>query len=323
MFRKFISRLKTKINANGQADVVRPLLKATEKSGLKKFSVFGNCQADPLGLILQSNENFKKEYEFIRFAKPAFALRAEDIDQTMALLSEIDVLITQNVSEKFGVFSTRNLIANLKPGARVIRIPNVYFSGYTPEISYFRAAGAQVTSFCDYHDVNFLKFYFENKKTAVERSVEAYHDDTFYSEDYLLTNAEKSLQELRSRELACDVSISDFIQTHWRSEVLFYSMNHPNRRVLTHLASKILSALEMPDIVFPGKFEHLSNTQLPLYQAVNKTLDKSGNDTIQIKGNKMDIEAYFSNHARVLDGVDEAFLRNAYEKFLKQYAKLS
>ena len=304
-------------DASGKSVQARPLLKATENKGKKQFSVFGNCQADPLGSILQTNKDFNDEYDFVPFAQPAFALRAEHVEQTMAQLANTDVLITQNVSEKFGVYSTRNLIANLKPGARVIRVPNIYFSGYTPEITYFRAAEPHVTAFCDYHDANFLKFYFENPATAVKKSVAAYSDETFYSDDFVLTNAHNSLQELRHREMDCDVTISDFIQANWQSDVLFYSMNHPKRKLLAHVASQILQGLSIPSTDITGQYEHLDNTKLPVYRSIGKALGTTKSSAIQIKGEAMDIETYYANHARVLDGIDQDFLQKAYQKFLK------
>lgn len=298
--------------------VIEPsLVKATQKSGTKTFSVFGNCQANPIGSILQSDASFKQEFEFVPFSKPAFALRAEDIATTMEHISKLDVLITQNVSEKFGVFSSRNLIAHLKPGARVIRIPNAYFSGYTPEVTYFRAAEPHVTKFCDYHDANLLKFYFDSPDTALERVLDAYHADNFYSNDFVLANAQASITELQKRELDCDVYVSDFIERKWQQDVLFYSMNHPNRALLNHICEQIAEILEYGTVQLKGNFEHLGNTRLPIYNSISQIAQQSQKALISVQNKSMSAREYFEGHYQVLRSLDQTFLKNAYSRYLK------
>ena len=320
---KIKHKIKTLIKGTPKTELAAPkvvvpnIIKATSRAGLKKYSVFGNCQANPIGTILQSDQSFKQEFEFVPFSKPAFALRAEDIEATMEHLSNLDVLITQNVSEKFGVFSSRNLIANLKPGARVIRIPNVYFSGYTPEVTYFRAAEPHVTKFCDYHDANFLKFYFDDPDSALERTLDAYHSNTFYSKEFVLGNAEASIEELQKRELDCDVYATDYIKDNWQKDVLFYSMNHPNRNLLNHICRQVADSLDFSDVKLKGDFEHLGNTRLPIYQSVTQAISQPENKSISVQTKAMSAREYFEGHYQVLRSLDQAFLSKAYNRYLQ------
>jgi hypothetical protein len=281
----------------------------------KKFSVYGNCQADPLGSILRTNSEFNEQWEFVQFPKPSFALRPNDWEQIEKLMSELDLFITQNVGDSHGIFASDNLIKQMKPDADVLRIPNAYFSGYMPEVVYFRAGEPHVTKFCDYHDENFLALFMKDPVHAVESAVRAAQSEDTYSIEFVKNNAEKSIEELQRREEACDVTVSDYIAENWQNDILFYSMNHPKRKVLAHIASQILVKLEQKTTTLSGDYEHLSNTRLPVYQSVRKLLTKDVEWNLSVANQQIELEDYYKGHARVLRSIEPEFLRKAYRKF--------
>lgn len=318
------TNVKTESNEN---DVVSPKLKenlSTSKADTqsskpivkKKYSVYGNCQANPLGNILQTNAEFADNWEFVPFPKPSFELRQGDWSDIENLLGELDLLITQNVGDSHGIFSSSNLANHLKAGGTVVRIPNAYFSGYMPEVVYFRAGEPHVTKFCDYHDANFLAFFMEDPVNAVQRAVDAATNKSQYTEEFVLANAKASIDELRRREEECDVIVSDYIEKNWRNDILFYSMNHPKRAVLSHIASNILKHLGQQSVDLKGNYEHLDNTRLPVYESVRTVLNDNIEWQLSVSRQEMELEGYYAGHARVLRSIQPEFLRSAYKKFL-------
>ena len=282
----------------------------------KKYSVYGNCQADPLGNILQTNSEFSDNWEFVQFPKPSFALRADDWVEIEKLMSTLDLFITQNVGESHGIFASDNLAKHMKPEARVIRVPNAYFSGYMPEVVYFRAGEPHVTKFCDYHDENFLALFMADPVNAVEKAVAKVKDPVTYSSEHVLENARASLDELARREEECDITVSDYIAEHWKDDILFYSMNHPKRTVLSHMASKIMVALGQESSDVKGNYEHLNNTRLPVYESVKRVLNKDIEWQVSVGQQEIALESYYQGHAKVLRSLEPEFLRKAYKKFL-------
>lgn len=318
------TNVKTESNEN---DVVSPKLKenlSTAKADTqsskpvvkKKYSVYGNCQANPLGNILQTNAEFAESWEFVPFPKPSFELRQGDWEDIEKLLGELDLFITQNVGESHGIFASSNLANHLKAGGKVVRIPNAYFSGYMPEVVYFRAGEPHVTKFCDYHDANFLAFFMEDPVNAVQKAVDAATDKSQYTQEFVLANAMASINELKRREEECDVTVSDYIEQNWRNDILFYSMNHPKRKVLSHIASNVLGLLGQKSRDLKGDYEHLDNTRLPVYESIRAILNNNVEWQLSVSRQELELEDYYSGHARVLRSIQPEFLRSAYKKFL-------
>lgn len=281
----------------------------------KKYSVYGNCQANPLGNILQTNAEFAESWEFVPFPKPSFELRQGDWENIEKLLGELDLLITQNVGESHGIFASSNLANHLKAGGKVVRIPNAYFSGYMPEVVYFRAGEPHVTKFCDYHDANFLAFFMEDPVNAVQKAVDAATDKSQYTQEFVLANAMASINELKRREEECDVTVSDYIEQNWRNDILFYSINHPRTAVLSHMATQILKLLNHSTIDVHDDYEYLDSTRPPIYQSVKSVLQKTIEWQITVISQEIQLVDYFNGHAKVLRTLQPSFLRDAYYKF--------
>ncbi|GEA12740.1 hypothetical protein KUL49_31150 [Alteromonas sp. KUL49] len=312
----FSTNVVKKLNVFFKKGVVR--VSDSEPVVKKKYSVYGNCQADPLGNILRTNPDFNEQWEFVQFPKPSFELRKNDLPEIEKLVGQLDLFVTQNVGDSHGVFASDNLAKLLKPSSTVIRIPNAYFSGYMPEVVYFRDGEPHVTKFCDYHDEKFLSFFMEDPVNAVNKAVNAANDTNTYSRDFVIENAKNSLEELKNRELSCDVTVSDYIEKHWREEILFFSMNHPKRKVLNHIASQVLSRIGQSSTDVRGDYEHLDNTRLPVYQSVKDVLLGDIEWTLALRQQDIDLQTYYEGHAKVLRSLEPEFLRNAYKKFLEK-----
>lgn len=45
--------------------------------------------------------------------------------------------------------------------------------------------------------------------------------------------------DIRNREATCDIKVSDFIDSHWQTDRLTFTFNHPSRFLLEHVCREI------------------------------------------------------------------------------------
>ncbi|WP_285164759.1 WcbI family polysaccharide biosynthesis putative acetyltransferase [Shewanella goraebulensis] len=267
---------------------------------MKTFTVLGNCQAAPLADILMRQPSFAAHYQYIKMPKPAYMLQQADYESVKNVLEQIDLFIHQDISNAFGPrFNTSHLKTLMKPGSETISFPSIYFTGYHPEICYLRHIDKKANEFSDYHDQNLIQRYIEQPETAYEKSNKAINDPTYYSEQFINKNAADSLTELKRREEKLDIRLSDFIEQHWKEELLFFSMNHPSRTVLNELTRRVITKLSLEENAIIGKFQHLNESSLPIYASVLKHIKVKNCYDLKIKNVPISIEKYISNHLAI------------------------
>lgn len=282
---------------------------------MKKFLIFGNCQAHPLGQIIARLPQFSSEYELVSNVPPVHLIRNEHLDLLDRTLAEIDLLIFQRVGDAFGAaLTTPRLLSLLKPGARSICIPNLFFRAYNPELSYLRGLDASGHTFCEYHDVNIAQIYLKYGRGSVERICAMLQDSRYYSPNFLSSAFSETIAELERREADCDVVISDFIRSHWCTTQLFFTMNHPRNSVLVELASRIVRQLGYDEAVSQVKLpkEYLSVVRPPVYVSVSEHLGWAGTETeVAIKGKSYDLRGYVTGHLDAYVAMGPAAVRKA------------
>ncbi|GAA0856835.1 WcbI family polysaccharide biosynthesis putative acetyltransferase [Aliiglaciecola litoralis] len=263
----------------------------------KKFAVYGNCQASPIAKLLLNNETFNNQFELVKFSQPVFMLSNKDWPHILDVVSSVDLLICQKVGDAFGdLLSTDNLFAHAKTGAIKMSYPSIYFNGYFTEIDYLRGMPNEINQFSDYHDLNIADNFLQSDsiEQAKQTSLEQLQDPDFYSPNDVLAGIEKSIAELKSREVGLDTQVANFIQQHWHEEQLFFSVNHPSRRLLLDVCQQILVHLEITDKSIPGSYEHLGETILPLYHSVQKHMIAEHLPVTKVKGHVVTLESYVS-----------------------------
>ncbi|ESQ78053.1 hypothetical protein AEYBE204_16290 [Asticcacaulis sp. YBE204] len=160
-----------------------------------------------------------------------------------ALIDAADIVLAQTISEDYPVVWIRQSSLKALCGDRLLIIPNVYFSGYTPDMGYIHGNGARHIvqgPMADYHLYPVVYAY--QQGWAPDRATALFSDDAFFTQTYA-TAAETSLAELKRREATLEVGIADFIAEHYRERRLFNSMNHPTAYLLSAMADRILDHL--------------------------------------------------------------------------------
>lgn len=256
----------------------------------RRFAILANCQGTPTKNLLAQ---YIKEAEFLDI-KPVHLIDKKDITKIFKELNSTDFIITQPLSSNFNELEFSNLRKTFKD--KLIVFPVIYFSGYNPEMIYFRNFnGSSFRNFImDYHDIFILCSYIRKKQK--ESIIEL-----FYSSNELLKNIcktiwTKSLHELESRERNCDILISDLIKSSTGTK-LFHTVNHPSNTVIKHVVKQVLKLIKFDSSNTIHDFTGLENIQIPSYYSVKneqKFQDNSNYLIKKIKYSKSDmIDRYY------------------------------
>ncbi|MFI8632702.1 WcbI family polysaccharide biosynthesis putative acetyltransferase [Microbacterium sp. NPDC077663] len=188
--------------------------------------VVGNCQAESVRLVLNSDE-----LRLVR-VPPVFELDAAGAARLHELVSGASILIAQPVKDDYHdlPLGTRQLAASLPPSGRTVTFPVVRYAGLYPFQAALHVPGVEETPpIVAYHDVRTLA---EAAGAPVR---------TRLDRDAVQAEAAASLAELRRREEPLDVGVSDvFARPHFE---LVRTVNHPGNEVILAIGARVLRAL--------------------------------------------------------------------------------
>lgn len=226
--------------------------------------VLGNCQAEALRIALSSTEP-EQLVDSVR-VPPVHELSADDVPHLQRLLDRVDVLVAQPVREDYHDLpvGTAQVAARLRPQARLVRIPVIFYSGLYPYQVLARADGVGDPPVVPYHDLRTLALVggrsggpdslTPQRRLAVYRQI-----------------ASDSVQELALREDRDDtVPISDLL-TRAGAEAM-WTINHPGNELLLTLAARVRDHLGLAgEQTDPGRVL-LRSVMTPLLPEVAEAL---------------------------------------------------
>lgn len=247
--------------------------------------VYGNCQAGVIQNILQKNSDFNRKYCIVKIY-PVFAWekKKEEIKEMLEnqeFLQKIDLFIYQIVQKnnKYDpMLSTDLIVEKLKNTCKKISFSNMYFKGYFPQIyknkkSHLRHINASGTM--EYGDKKIDEFIDmgDDKNIIIQKVL----NERCFSDKEIDDNIKKSFEELKKREDKVQVKICDYIQENYRKEQLFYSPNHPSRKLIIEMVRRIFNELgidkfELDESDFYIESETLKGQDIPIYPEVIRRL---------------------------------------------------
>lgn len=252
----------------------------------KKIAVvYGNCQTTLIEKAMRQHSAFSKEYTVISIPKVCDYVDNKELLEYFihdeVFWKQVDLFIYQTVSadNKFSeILSTDEILHKLRPDCKTVNIVNVYFEGYFPQ----RTDNSKPV-LKEVHQSGLFPFgdkYVDpmlQENYSSEKIFSTIFQEDFISEAEIMDGVSKSLNELKTRESAVDVKISDFIETHYKEEQLFYSPNHPCERLMKVYIDRILEFLgyepeEISDADMILNFGTLKGQDIPIYPAVKKVL---------------------------------------------------
>jgi hypothetical protein len=228
--------------------------------------VVGNCQAGALEMMLSTNDEFTKRFEFVSFP-PVHEIPEAMVPELHRAVAEAAVVIPQRVQEDYrdGIGLGTETLARIAGSATVVRWPSVYWAGYFPDLFYLRDATGQpvVDGPFDYHDRTILEAYHSGIDV---RGVCRLLEDPERPSDAQAWAANATAElDIRGRD--CEVKVTSFIASTFRDELLFFTMNHPANVLLGFIAQQITELLGIPGGVDHRRIpdEVLGPTFFPLH----------------------------------------------------------
>lgn len=215
---------------------------------MDRVVVVGNCQAKALEMMLATNEEFTKRFEFVSF--PAVhEIPADMVPELHTAVADAAVVIPQKVDDGYrdGIGLGTETLVSVAGKATVVRWPSVYWAGYFPDLFYLRDELGRpvVDGPFDYHDRTILQAYASRLDTVATCR---FLQDPDQPSD-APTWAANATAELDVRSRDCEVKVASFITSKFRDELLFFTMNHPTNRMLGFMAQQITEFIGIPGLV--------------------------------------------------------------------------
>jgi hypothetical protein len=256
---------------------------------MKKMSIIGNCQSEALSIFLFSNNNFKNKYEYVEI-KPIYLMNENELNYFYTyILIELDLIIIQPINEDFNgniKYSTKTILNNTKNDCISILIPSLYFNFYHPYLCYLNGEYGKIQDPIDYHDKTLIKLYLSYKESTNEEIIEKYmnifNNEIFINNSMCNDNLKIALQNIEEKEnnfnnyivnnTKCIYSY-DFIKNNYKEKLLFYTVNHPSKYLLSYLSDEILKYLIIPSEEYPNYLDPFNNLIIPIYNCLKNILN--------------------------------------------------
>lgn len=206
-----------------------------------KIVVVGNCQARPISNLLEKSCNNLHIIQTV----VAHLVSKNESKNILQYFHETDFIVSQYISDDYKVDSLTTNFLRSSFSNKLILIPNLYFKGYTPDLTYLRLKSGTLSGpLGDYHSLIIYESWKSGKSIA--EACASYLADEIWEEKYKYT-ASESLLELRKREKELHIEITDVIASYLRDKRLFYTFNHPSLFLLKKLVEKILILINCND----------------------------------------------------------------------------
>ncbi len=217
--------------------------------------IHANCQGDPLLQLLQLHPQFGSEFRVVKYTN---YLRETIPAHELAGCS---LFLYQPLGEKWDDHASDVLLQRVNPAATCLAIPNMLFKGYWP----FWTNRSPM----NYGDT-FLDHMVDMGLEKKEILYIALQTDLTRKYDFPAM-LEASLAMERDKEKGCVVETVALVEELFRSERLFNSINHPNRRLILHVAEGLLDALgypPLPDVLVSAFRDPYPDFEQPIHPQV-------------------------------------------------------
>lgn len=203
----------------------------------KKCIIYGNCQTEPIRKYLMASSTFNKKYTMIYI--PSIHRCNHEIGlerQYLDKLYDCDLFIYQKVSRLYNYYLSSDYMLDRLPDKCIkLSFTNSYFSGYHPQHT-----NQKLYPYADKNVISLLKEGFTK-----EAIISILSDENFYSFEYVNKNLDDTIQELKRRDKELDITLDDYIEKNFKSQQLFYTVNHPSYHIIQYITMKILEELEI------------------------------------------------------------------------------
>ncbi len=160
-----------------------------------------------------------------------------------------------------------------RPGATIIRVPSMFFTGQLPCWSYLGGGPGRLQGYrMSYHCLPVAAMVLRGLDPAAV--VEQLHRLDFLDEEWSRNAVRKAVVELarREEEGLTEIRVSDLYAALAGEQQVGHTINHPVRRVFARAANRILRLLGEPGSVPEEGPDYLPLPHLPLLPATERAL---------------------------------------------------
>lgn len=218
---------------------------------MKKVVLYGNCQTGEVRRILATHPILNQQYDFHNAISIGnFVVIKEQRELPYADIEAADLFIYQPTADKHGVYSTREILKHLKPDCKTISFPYIYNYAFWEVLVFADGDYAVGHSGTQYAHLNHKPITRLKEKgmsyPEIEHLIRTNQLDWDFEERYRMTQT-----ILREKEAICDIKVADFIDTHHKDRLLFYTQNHITTFFLKYLADEMVRLLGEDPSLFP------------------------------------------------------------------------
>ncbi|WP_226702104.1 WcbI family polysaccharide biosynthesis putative acetyltransferase [Microbulbifer elongatus] len=273
---------------------------------MKTFTVVANCQSAAVARTLQTNMHFCREYEYVR-TPPVHLIDPSRQHYYAGQLTHCDLVVYQPIIDenKFGPLCARRIVNFLSESSRAITFPSMYFDGYFPTMASMPGVKSALNGV---HDYFILKSYLSG--LSADETVTAIQEGECLAAENVSQACVQSIDALAAREerLACDVKISSFIRSNYRSQKLFHQFNNPAASVVKEVCDQICQLLEISTESM-RLLDVLDEIQAPIYPFVKAALDLKFEFISGVNGEQnVDLADMVEYNYRIYSSQEKGFL---------------
>lgn len=195
-----------------------------------------NCQGQPLGRLLLASPGFQARWRI----RGVLNYKRESLSD--ADLDAATLFIYQNLTMKWEVLASANVLKRLSPSATTLCIPNPFFKGYWPFWTNRDPAGG-VLRFGDTYLEHLI-----NMGLDLSEISHIYLNTSLTRKYDLDSMLEESCAIEAKRETPCAFKTLPWVLEHWRTEQVCSTINHPSPRLLRFMADRVLEQLGLPPL---------------------------------------------------------------------------
>ena len=217
---------------------------------MKHIVLYGNCQISVIKKILQAL--YTDELKIFMLPLVHRITDETYFDTIKTTLVQADFIILQNNKENKKDPFIR-IFSFLKKEAKVIFIPSLYNSTYSPEL--IKINTIPPLKFGVLHDINILKAYLDEIPLKDFLISDPFYKDDFYDNEVFSRLLDESVKNLKEQELVVKKKIGnekyDYIEIipyildsyNHNPQILWTDFNHPKLPVYHYLIKKIIQIL--------------------------------------------------------------------------------
>jgi len=265
----------------------------------KTLLLHANCQGERLAEILPLSAPFARRWKVeIRLNYLKQPVSADDLERCHCFLY-------QHLGGQWAELSSHSLLARLPEKTPRLCLPNLFFKGYWP----FWVSDSPI----NFGDRVLDKLIESGAQKSEIMRIYLQRDINVFGN--VLETLAHTLAVERQKEAFSGMETTDIIEEFYQQEMLFYTVNHPGKRLLLHVADRVLHALGYPPLEATAKaayqpayndFEHPIHPQVAA--ALNLAFCPPGRQ-FHVFNKKMTFAGFVSRYIDCrLDGLEKHFV---------------